>query len=371
MHLSVDASPLLLRSAGVKNYLYHWIVALRRQSAGHHVAPFPFLDRIGDLTHDDSNLSRLETLPRIMFLISSNLRLHPAMRWVHRRADVFHVTNQIHHPVKGVALTTTLHDMTCWLMPELHTAANVKADHRFAAQIAAKAQGLIAVSENTRQDAIRMLNLDPKKVVTIHSGVAEPFFTATEAEAEALKLRLGLIKPYILNVGTIEPRKNLDTLLDAYLQLPSELRDATDLVLAGPLGWAAGTTSQRILSGIPGVRYLGYVSERDLPALTKGATLFAYPSLYEGFGFPVAQAMACEVPVITSNTSCLPEIAGDGALLVDPRSAEEISVALQKLLTAEGLRNQLGRNGRVRAEGNYRWDTCAKKSWDFFAQFIR
>jgi glycosyltransferase involved in cell wall biosynthesis len=113
------------------------------------------------------------------------------------------------------------------------------------------------------------------------------------------------------------------------------------------------------------VRYLGYVAEDELPGLTAGATAFLYPSLYEGFGFPVAQAMAAGVPVITSNTSCLPEVAGEGALFVDPRSSAEIQAALEKLLTSPLLREQLRTAGAARAR-QYRWDACARQSLEFF-----
>lgn len=368
MHLAVDASPLLLRSAGVKNYLYHWIAALRQAAHGHRVSPFPFLDRIGNLTHEQSTLSPRQTLPRIALLLGSNYGPGWLNRLLNHRADVFHATNQVHHPVPGMALTATLHDLTCWLMPELHTPANVAADHRFAARIAARADGLIAVSENTRQDAIRLLGLHPDKVVTIHSGVDPRFFAATDADANALRARLRLSKPFLLNLGTVEPRKNLDTLLDAWIQLR---RDDFELVIAGPMGWAAGATARRIQSGLPGVRYLGYVAEADLPALTKAAAVFVYPSLYEGFGFPVAQAMACAVPVVTSNTSCLPEITGEGALHVDPRSPAELAAALGRLLDAPALRSALGGAGQFRARTHYQWAECARKSWQFFARYQR
>jgi glycosyltransferase involved in cell wall biosynthesis len=113
------------------------------------------------------------------------------------------------------------------------------------------------------------------------------------------------------------------------------------------------------------VRYLGYLPEDDLPGLMAGATAFIYPSLYEGFGFPVAQAMAASVPVITSNTSCLPEIVGQCALLVDPRSPAEIQAALEKLLTSQSLRDRLRTEGTDRAR-QFRWDACARDSLDFF-----
>ena len=121
----------------------------------------------------------------------------------------------------------------------------------------------------------------------------------------------------------------------------------------------------RLRAGPAGVHYLGYVPEAQLPALTAAATLFVYPSLYEGFGFPVAQAMAARVPVITSNVSSLPEVAGDGAVLVDPRSAAELRSAMERLLTSPDVRRELAERGFARAQ-NYRWEVAARKSWDFF-----
>ena len=253
MRISVDASPLLLRSAGVKNYLYHWIHALQRTSSEDTVEAYPFIRNLGALTHESSVMNLVHTAPRIAWLLASN-KFAATRRLAAGNAQVFHVTNQVHGGVKGMALTATVHDMTCWLTPEFHTADNIKADRRFAERILTKADGLIAVSENTRQDAIQVLGLNPDKIVAIHSGVPSGYFDVTDADAERMRSQLGLTKPFILHVGTIEPRKNLDALMDAYLLLPASVRESVDLVFAGPMGCAAGTTSKRILSGLPGVR---------------------------------------------------------------------------------------------------------------------
>ncbi|MBM3785925.1 MAG: glycosyltransferase family 4 protein [Acidobacteria bacterium] len=367
MRVSVDASPLLLRSAGVKNYLYHWIRALQQTGGENRVNGYPFIDRIGDLTHETSVMSFARTAPRIVWLLAAN-RIGPARKLAAGDAQVFHVTNQVHNGVAGMALTATVHDMTSWLTPEFHTEANIVADRRFAERILTKADGLIAVSENSRQDAMRVWNLKPEKIVTIHSGVPTAYFDASAGEAERVREALGLKKPFILHVGTVEPRKNLDALLDAYLLLPESVRGEIELVFAGPMGWAASTTSKRILSGLPGVRYLGYVPERDLPGLTKAAMVFAYPSLYEGFGFPVAQAMAAGVPVLTSNNSCLPEITGDAGVHVDPRSPSAIRDGLDRLISSGSLRAENAANGLAKAQ-EYRWERCAQASWRFFQQF--
>lgn len=356
MRIGIDAYPLLLRSAGVKNYLFHWIDHMMRAPGGHRIDAFPWLPDLGPLVHEGSTLGPLATYPRLALLFFLNLPGNPSVDWLTSHFDVFHLTNQIRKRPRHARVTATLHDLTCWIMPEVHTTGNIEADRRFASAVVTKADRLIAVSENTRQDAIRTLNLDPSRIETIHSGVPAAFFDAAPAPA---------LQPYVLFVGTMEPRKNIDTLLDAWMALKPDLRGEYELILAGPSGWRSEATMARLAQGVPGVRYIGYVPERDLPGLTAGATVFAYPSLYEGFGFPVAQAMAARVPVLTSSTSCLPEIAGEGALLVDPKSVAEMTTALDRLLTSPSLRESLASAGRRRAAG-YRWELCAQRSLAFF-----
>ncbi len=279
----------------------------------------------------------------------------PLLRWTMPKADVFHVSNQIRYPPKGVKLTATIYDMTVRLMPELHTAANIQADESLAKNVLGRADRLIAISENSRQDAARLLGLDADRIEVIYPGVPEVYFGAQARPSE---------QPYVLYLGTIEPRKNVDTLLDAWSGF--RFRGDFDLMIAGASGWAGEKTLARLASRPPGVRYLGYVPEDELPGLMAGASAFVYPSLYEGFGLPVAQAMAAGVPVITSNTSCLPEVAGGAALLVDPRSPGEIQAAMEKLVTSLDLQQELRAAGVARAKSEYRWEICARKSLEFF-----
>lgn len=355
MTVLIDATSLLLRSAGVKSYTYNWLRSLRQIAEPGEIHAFPFLNGLGSLTHEESVLSALETYPRLAMLYAVNAPGNPMLEWIAWRADVFHVSNQLRRNIpKRPKITATVHDLTCWLMPELHTAANVRADRFFAEHTLKRADGLIAVSENTRQDAIRILGIAPEKIVTIYSGVPDNYFDAVPAERS---------KPYVLFVGTIEPRKNLETLMDAWTGM--RYRSEFDLLIAGPAGWSSEKIMARLAAGEPGVKYLGYVPETEMPGLTAGATAFVYPSLYEGFGFPIAQAMAAGIAVITSNTSCLPEVAGEGALFVDPRSVGELRAAMEKLLESATLRRELATQGRLRA-GRFRWETCARESLEFF-----
>jgi glycosyltransferase involved in cell wall biosynthesis len=354
MIVTIDATSALLRSAGVKSYTYYWVRELRRLAKADEIRAFPYLNDFGRLDHEASTLSKWQTMPRLALLYAA--RGSRVLDWTLGRSDVFHASNQMRRAPRGVKLTATIHDLTCWLLPQFHTEGNLQADRNFAEQILKRADGLIAVSENTRRDAIRLLGIAPERIQTIYSGVADEYFDAQPVRRS---------KPYVLYVGTIEPRKNLDTLLDAWRQLDGELRAGFELIIAGPQGWGSENTFARICSE---ATYLGYVPEADLPGLVAGASVFVYPSLYEGFGFPVVQAMAAGVAVLTSNTSCLPEVAGDGALLVDPQSAAEIAGGLARLLGSESLRAEIGGRGRARAR-QFRWDRCARESLEFFHRF--
>jgi glycosyltransferase involved in cell wall biosynthesis len=359
MLITIDATPFLVRSAGVKNYLWHWLRHLRKHAGtGVDIRAFPFLDNdFSLLDHEASALSRRETLARLALIKSMNEAGVPPLDWLIRGSDIFHATNLLRRPPRRAKLTATLHDLTCWLMPEMHTPDNVTADRAFGENILPYADRLIAVSENTRQDAIRLLGIAPDRIQTIYSGIAESYYNAAPT---------GRARRYALYVGTIEPRKNLDTLLDAWALLKPSLRAEFDLLFAGPLGWSSDLTVARMQQE---ATYLGYVPEGDLPGLIAGATAFVYPSLYEGFGFPVAQAMAAGVPVITSNNSCLPEIVGDAALLIDPKSPAEMASALNRLFESESLRMDLQARGQKRAE-LFRWEKCATQSLQFFRSVL-
>ena len=368
MRLFIDAVPLLVRSAGVKNYLYHWIAHLRQILGHDQVRLFPFLDHLPDLDHEGSVASRPGTLARQALFFAMNLRPNHLADLMATPDGIFHATKLL-YPPRRLHLTATLHDLTCWLLPEFHQTANVAAEKRFAELVWKRAAGLLAVSENTRRDAIMVLGLNPEAIQVIYPGVAEVFFEPTAATISAARLKYGLQRPYALYVGTVEPRKNLPLLLDAWQTLPGWLHEQFDLVVAGPEGWHSTATLARLRAPEPGVHYLGYIPEPDLPGVTAGATAFVYPSLYEGFGFPVAQAMAAGVPVITSDLSSLPEVTGGAARLIDPHSPAELRAALDCLLTSPATRAQLAAAGRIQAQ-RFRWERCARQSVEFFQRIL-
>jgi alpha-1,3-rhamnosyl/mannosyltransferase len=363
MRIGIDVTPLLLRSAGVKSYTYYWLASLRREAGARDtILTFPVSGRFGRLDHERSMAGRFRTLAGLAALQWLNTSGLP---WAFPGLDVFHASTQWRNPPRRARLTTTIHDMTCWLMPELHSPENAAVTRWVGENVAKRAGGVIVDSESTRRDAVSILGLATERVEVIYPGVPEPFFEVTAEEVHAVRAKHALKRPYLLSVGTVEPRKNIPGLLEAYAQLSATTREEYELVVAGPIGWADRATVARLRGPAGGVHYLGYIDEADLPGLTAGAAVLAYPSLYEGFGLPVAQAMAAGTAVLTSNVSSLPEVAGDAALLVDPRSTLEIRDGLERLLTSPALRERLGGAGRVRARA-YHWETNARRSLEWF-----
>ena len=363
MRLVLDCVPFLVRSAGVKAYLFQLHTHLRRTAGSHTVESFPWLDYVESFHHEGSVIPPFATTARIGFLYFINIPGNHILDLICRKADVFHASNQVRQPPRNALLTTTIHDMTAWSHPEMHTAATVLADQRFAANIIKPARGIITPSESSRKDAIERLGLNPDRVRAIHHGISGAYFNAPDPAPARARFKLN--KPYILFVSTIEPRKNLLRLLDAYESLRTSIRDEFELIVAGPKGWSSESTMLRLSLAGANVRYLGYVPEAYLPGLTAGASVFAYPSLYEGFGFPVAQAMAAGVPVITSNVSSLPEVAAGAAELIDPLSTTELRDALDRVLTSHSHAEEMSEKGRERAK-HFNWQRCAQETWNFF-----
>ncbi|MGE3840937.1 MAG: glycosyltransferase family 4 protein [Vicinamibacterales bacterium] len=266
-----------------------------------------------------------------------------------------HVLHSPHYtrPLRALpcASVVGLMDMTFFLLPEEHTAVKRTFFRFMIPRSAALADRLLAISESTKRDACEYLGIDPARIdVTLLAPGRHYRADLPERIRRDVATRYKLPGHYILFVGTLEPRKNLPRLLVAYEALARE-GSAPPLVLVGARGWHTTELEARLASARTAgtVLELGYVPEEDLPAVYAGATVFVYPSLYEGFGIPVAEGLASGVPVITSNRSSMPEVAGDAAVLVDPLSSEEIASAIRKLLDDDRLRADLSRKGLARA----------------------
>jgi glycosyltransferase involved in cell wall biosynthesis len=219
-----------------------------------------------------------------------------------------------------------------------------------------RAAALPCISQATLNDLVERFPATAGKARAIPLAADASFAAAVPGDAPA---RHGLDRPYVLAVGTLEPRKNLERLVAAWGRLPDALQSAHQLALVGPRGWDDEPILRAAAEG--GARLLGRVEDADLAALYAGCAAFAYPSLYEGFGLPVLEAMAAGAPVVTSSVSSLPEVAGDAALLADPYDTGAIAAALTRVLTEPALAADLRERGRARAAG-FSWERTARET---------
>ncbi|KTT31898.1 hypothetical protein RSA46_04700 [Pseudomonas oryzihabitans] len=254
-------------------------------------------------------------------------------------------------PFDGPSVAT-LYDLSHLRHPELHPPARIDEMRRLIPHTIATARRLITISEFIRDDLVDTLQLK-KPVDLVSPGIAAEFFAITETQRRECREQLGLPPQFILSVATLEPRKNLARLLRAFESLHSTLRQRYPLVLAGAPGWHNSELAELMtrLQAAGELLFLGYVDQRHIPALYANATLLAYPSLYEGYGMPIAEAMASGCPVLTSKVSSMPEVAGDAAVLVDPLDESSIAAGLKRLLEDTDLRHQLTLAGKTRTQG--------------------
>lgn len=262
----------------------------------------------------------------------------------------------------------TICDVTPVLFPETHGRMNVW-HHRFILpSILKEADHIITISEASKRDIIRCYKISEEKITVTLLAAGREFQPAPPGITDDAVANLP--RPYILNVGTLEPRKNLEGLIRAFASarqkgLPHKL------VITGARGWGKSPLTDLIRDSAleNAIIFTGFIDDNDLPHLYKGADFFVYPSLYEGFGLPILEAMGCGTPVITSNLSSMPEVAGDAALLVDPRSESELSTAMLQLAGDEKRRNSMREMGIIRAAG-FGWERTVGETWQVYERLL-
>ncbi len=281
----------------------------------------------------------------------------PALARTHK-IDVIH---SLHYSFPfcsgGAQRLVTMHDMTCYLMPQMHPAFKRGYMRLFIATAVRRAEHLVFVSHSARADTEEWFHRVLPNASVIHHGCSRSFRPDLDpGRITEVKRQYGAPNEYILYLGTLEPRKNINSLLKAFSRLAATNKRVR-LVIAGKKGWYYQRSFDLVkeLAIEEQVSFAGYVDEKDKPYLIAGAKLFVYPSLYEGFGLPVLEAMACGVPTIASHVASLPEVAGDGALLIDPSSVDELASTLEQVYFDPELRSSLRSRGLIQA---------AKFSWE-------
>ncbi len=362
MRIAFDAHAIGSRLTGNETYARNLLRALFLRSAGGAHEFVVYLKRVlpeGAIVPagENARFERILSDSRVRRLF---LELPRALR--SDRPDVLHVQYVAPRRTRGVPVVASVHDISFERHPEWFTRREHAGFRILIPRTARRAAIVLALSEFTRNELLAEYALDPERVVTAPPGVGPEFFPRPDAEVEEALSRLGIGRPFVLAIGNVQPRKNLERVVRAFLAVVEAKEFDGRLVLAGQAGHRGGEILESALRlGRGAVSATGYLPTDDLARLLTACSAFVYPSLYEGYGLPVLEAMACGAPVVTSSTTSLPEAAGGAALLAPPSDENAIAIALKRVLTEPKLAMRLRTLGRERA---------ARASWDETAGIV-
>ncbi len=356
---ALDAHVVGRRKTGNETYIVNLANALARRAD---TRPIAYVDK-GTVWTDPGGPETRELRSRAPFF---RIPFELPARAHHDRCDLLHV-QYVAPPLARLPIVAAIHDVSFEDVPGLFarkTELRLKVTVRLTA---ARSKMVIAISEFTRSRLIHHYGLDPSKVVVTPLGVDARWRPLSQGDAAARLHDLNPPNSYVLAVGNLHPRKNIPRLIRAVAAARKGGAGDLHLLLAGQRWWRSDHIDEAIEAADAGgwVRMLGYVDDDVLPALYSSATVVAYPSLYEGFGLPVAEALACGSVVVASNTTSIPEIAGDAAILIDPTDVRAMAEAIMLAATDRGLRDELTKAGPLQVAG-FSWDRCADLTVDAY-----
>ncbi len=390
MRVGIDYTAAARQRAGIGRYTRELVGALLALAGQDTSLPYQYVlfAATGGLprAHWQHEVDRLRSTRHSPFVIRTlplsddwlarlwhRLRLPIPVETITGPLDVFYSPDFVLSPTRrGTRTLLTVHDLSFLHYPDHFVPKLIRYLNTVVPRSVARADRVLADSEATRADLLTLLGTEPEKVIVLYSGVDARFRPQPEqGEAERIRARYSIgARPYVLSLGTLQPRKNYIRLIQAFAHLPlADLQLATcklsdlQLLIAGGKGWLYEDILAEAEKHPARVRVLGFVDDADLPALYRNAALFAFPSLYEGFGLPVLEAMACGAPVVCSDVSSLPEVAGGAALLVNPLDTEELTAAMARGLGDAGLRQEMVSQGLIQA-ARFTWDKAARQLAD-------
>jgi len=367
MHIAINAHLLAhtrsFRRAGVSNYIEALLT---------HLGALDRHNRYTIYTTRGLNSTALSLPPNFVVRPSRLPTINPRVRipWEQLlaplllrlgRADVYHGVLNVVPLLCPVPSVVTIHDLSAFLFPQTFRRVN-RVYTQWAIRVACRrATRILAVSEATKSELVRWLGVAPERVVVTYDACEERFAPSDPTAIEAFRRRAGLPERFILFVSTLEPRKNVPTLLDAYARIAAST-DAP-LIIGGSKGWLYEPIFAKVeaLGLSDRVRFVGFIDGADLPLWYAAATVFTLPSLYEGFGMPLLEAMACGTPVVTTTSSSLPEVVGDAGLTVSPTDADALGAALLRALTDADLRAEMRERG-LRQARRFSWRATAEQT---------
>lgn len=369
MHILIDGNTLGNWKAGIGHYTHNLISELAEVLDE---SDKLFVGICQKLLDKNSELIT-KRVPVITTTERSFSRYMPfSPHWM-RGFDIYHQPNYIPHVFDG-KIVTTIHDMSHRIFPQYHPRRRVLLLRAFENRLR-QADRLITDSEYSRGEIVDLLKVPEDRVTVIYLGAGsqyKPLSISQDRQIE-LQAKYNLPDQFLLYVGTIEPRKNLERLIEAYYQYKQEEPNSgVKLVLAGGKGWLFEGIFARVkeLHLEQNIVFTGYVDSEDLPFLYNMALAFIYPSLYEGFGMPPLEAMSCGTPVISSSTSSIPEVVGEAGILVDPYQVNDLAAAISKVAGSVSLQDELSRKGLEHAR-LFSWRKCAEETLQVYRECIQ
>jgi glycosyltransferase involved in cell wall biosynthesis len=369
MIIGIDASRAIVgERTGTEAYSLYLTRSLipLATSRGHRICLYYNSRSTGDVFPTADEIKHVElSFPRLW----THLRLASEL---HRKPpDIFFTPAHVIPYSYRRPSVATVHDLGFLHYPDTHTRRQLVYLRWSTGHNSRRAKKVIVDSEATKKDLIKTFRIPVEKVEVIYPGIDPELGPVTDADIRtAVVEKYGISAPYILHIGTIQPRKNLIRLIDSFIDSGVDQQ----LVLAGKIGWLAEPISSKLQGMKPSDRerilVAGYIAEEDKGALISAAEALVFPSLYEGFGFPLVEANVCGTPVLASNSSSLPEVAGDAALLVDPLDQMAIGHGISQILTDEKLRQNLVEAG-IKNARRFSWETAAARILDVLENAAR
>ena len=374
-----DVQPLIGSRSGIGWYTYNIINNMDHENIRVEGMCFDFLGKnhverkFKDVKTDNLYINKF--IPsKVYKLLTGYLPIN--YDWFFPKGNIYHFFNFVSPAIsRNKKVIITIHDMVYKVMPETVNAKTLYLLNRDLERSIQRADAIITVSEHSKSDLMKYHQVEANKISIVNPGIDYSFFERGQNIDEEMKKRMcekyGLPRKYILYLGTLEPRKNIGCIIDAYELLPEKTKSEYKLVIAGRVGWKANAILEKIKNtpSADNLIRVGYVDEEDKPYIYGMSSVFVFPSLYEGFGMPVVEAMACGTAVVTANNSSLPEAGGEAALYSDARDAKGIAENLLHVLLDKTVRDERVAKGIQHAQ-KFSWKTSAERTMSVYQNLL-